>query len=215
MREALHRGAAKVAAFYSGLPLNEGLYGAIKATRLRRRRNRSPAPALATSRNARGFSQARSGTRQARQGAFGTDRRRLSQITTKFSQNVLDSTNAFDILVTDPARLAGLPPSAVAAARASAESKNVEGWRFTLHAPSYIAATTYLDAEDIRRDLYIAFNTRASGGEYDNREIMLRVLQLRREKANLLGFRDFADLVLEDRMAHTASARSGFLKTCA
>lgn len=213
LREVYTQVQPKVAAFYSGLLLNEELYSAIKA--------------FAATPEGRSLSGARARYLKKtlddfrRQGAeldaAGKERLKqidveLSQITTRFSQNVLDATNAFDVVVTDEARLAGLPPSAVAAAKASAESKGVEGWRFTLHAPSYIAATTYLDAEDIRRDLYLAYNTRAAGGAFDNREIVLRILQLRREKANLLGFRDFADLVLEDRMAHTGERAQRFLE---
>ena len=69
----------------------------------------------------------------------------LTKVTTKFSENVLDSTNAFELIITDEAKLAGLPPSAMDAARQSAESKKLSGWRFTLQAPSYIPVMTYLD----------------------------------------------------------------------
>src|SRR5262249_15462624 len=119
----------------------------------------------------------------------------LAEITTKFSENVLDSTNAWDLMVTEEAKLAGLPPTAVAAARASAESKGREGWRFTLQAPSYMAVMTYLDDESVRRQMWEAYNRRASLGDYDNRPLIAKILELRKEKAALLGFRNFADLV--------------------
>jgi oligopeptidase A len=212
LREAYTAVQPKVAAFYSGLVLNEGLYSAIKEfAATDEGRSLTGARARYLKKTLEDFRRHGAELDPAGKARLKQIDVELSQITTKFSQNVLDATNAFDIVVTDPMRLAGLPPSAMAAARASAESKGVEGWRFTLHAPSFIAATTYLDAEDIRRDLYIAYNTRASSGEYDNRDIMLRVLQLRREKANLLGFADFADLVLEDRMAHTGERAQQFL----
>jgi oligopeptidase A len=135
----------------------------------------------------------------------------LTQLTTKFSENVLDATNSFELLITDEAQLAGLPPSAVAAARQSAEQKGQAGWRFTLQAPSYMAVLTYMDDRSVREKLYRAFATRAAVAPYDNREIVLRILALRQEKAQLLGFSHFADLVLVDRMAKTGAAAEQFL----
>ncbi|MEP6540449.1 MAG: M3 family metallopeptidase, partial [Bryobacteraceae bacterium] len=135
----------------------------------------------------------------------------LTILTTKFGENVLDSTNAFELLITDPAKLAGLPPTAVDAARESAKSKNLEGYRFTLQAPSYTPLMTYLDDREVRRQVYHAYITRATSGEHDNRPLLGRILEFRRAKAKLLGFRDFADLVLDDRMARTGDNALEFL----
>jgi oligopeptidase A len=135
----------------------------------------------------------------------------LARLTTKFSQNLLDETNAFELIVTDEARLAGLPESARKAARASAEAKGVEGWRFTLQAPSLIAVLTHLEDASIREQMWRAYNTRASGGERDNRPLIGRILELRREKAALLGYRDFADFVLEERMAKRGADAQAFV----
>jgi oligopeptidase A len=136
----------------------------------------------------------------------------LAQITTKFSENVLDATNEYELVVTNEEQIAGLPPSAVALARESAAAKGRDGWRFTLQAPSYLAVMTYLDDRDIRRDVYRAYNTRASGGAHDNSKNIIRILELRRQKAQLLGYRDFADLVLEDRMAHDGATAQAFIE---
>ncbi len=136
----------------------------------------------------------------------------LAKLTTKFSENVLDSTNAFELLVTDEKQLLGLPPTAIAAARQSAEAKNVEGWRFTLQAPSYTPVMMYLDDAGIRQQVYHAHSTRATAGPLDNRPLVERILELRRAKATLLGFRDFADFVLWDRMAHTGAHALEFLR---
>jgi len=135
----------------------------------------------------------------------------LTQLTTKFSENVLDSTNAFELVIEDEARLAGLPASAVAAARQSAEQKGLSGWRFTLQAPSYMAVVTYMDDRATRETMYRAYATRAASGKYDNRENILKIVALRQEKAKLLGFSHFADLVLVDRMAKTGEAAETFL----
>jgi oligopeptidase A len=137
----------------------------------------------------------------------------LATITTKFGENVLDSTKEFELIIDDEAKLAGLPESALAAARASAASKELpQGvWRFTLQQPSYQAVLTYLDDASVREKMYRAHSTRATEPAHDNRALILQILKLRREKANLLGFRDFADLVLDDRMAHTGGRAHEFL----
>ncbi len=136
----------------------------------------------------------------------------LSQLTTKFGENVLDATNAFELMVTEETRLAGLPATAIAAARQSAEQKGLAGWRFTLQAPSYLPVLTYLDDREIRHQVYEAQSTRASSGDLNNRAIVLRILELRKKKAELLGFGNFADFVLYDRMAHTGAHALGFLR---
>jgi oligopeptidase A len=124
---------------------------------------------------------------------------------------VLDSTNAFELVIDDPARLAGLPEQAILAARESAAKKGASGYRFTLQAPSYVPVLTYLDDASVRERLWRAFATRATTGEHDNRSLVARILELRREKATLLGFASFADLVLEDRMAKSGEAARRFV----
>jgi oligopeptidase A len=136
----------------------------------------------------------------------------LSRLTTKFSQNVLDATNAFELTIEDEARLAGLPPLAKQAARASAEAKGLAGYRFTLHAPSLIPALTYLEDRELRETLYRAHNERAASGEFDNRALIRQILGLRKQRAVLLGFETFADLVTQDRMAKSSSRARAFVE---
>ena len=136
----------------------------------------------------------------------------LSKITTKFAQNLLDETNAFELVVTDEAKLAGLPESARKAARQAAEAKELEGWRFTLQAPSVIAVLSYLEDEGIREQVWRAYNTRASSGERNNRPLIDKILRLRREKAELLGYANFADFVLEERMAKKGADAQAFIR---
>jgi oligopeptidase A len=135
----------------------------------------------------------------------------LGQVTTTFSENILDSTNAFEWVTESEADLDGLPATAVIMARESAEVKGVRGWRFTLQAPSYLAVMTYLDDASVRERFYRAFHNRASKPPHDNRANLLRILELRRAKAALLGYADFADFVLEDRMAHTGQNAASFI----
>ncbi|MGB5365115.1 MAG: M3 family metallopeptidase, partial [Polyangiales bacterium] len=135
----------------------------------------------------------------------------LTKLTTEFSQNVLDETNAFELLISEEGKLAGLPDSAKQAAAESARAKGLEGWRFTLHAPSMIPVLTYLDDASVRERVWRAYNTRAVSEERDNRRVIARVLELRRAKAELLGYADFADLVTEDRMAKAGAKAKAFI----
>jgi oligopeptidase A len=135
----------------------------------------------------------------------------LARITTKFMQNVLDSTNAFELYL-DESTIAGLPESAIAAARNDAEAKGKPGFRFTLQAPSYVPVLTYLEDRSVRETLYREFQTRATTGEHANEGLIVQILKLRREKAQMLGFADFADLVLQDRMSKSGANAQSFLE---
>src|ERR1035441_8157330 len=213
LREVYNAVQPEVSAFYSGIPLHAGLWQAIRSYA-----STDEARALAGTRR-RFLTKTMDKFRRhgadldpqgkARLEAIDVE---LATVTTKFSQNVLDSTNAFELTIADEAGLAGLPPSAVAAARASAAQKGLAGWRFTLQAPSYTPVMMYLDDAAIRRKMYHAYAVRASQGEYDNRPLLSRILALRRARAELLGFRNFADLVLHDRMAHACDRAEEFLK---
>jgi oligopeptidase A len=202
-----------VSAFYSSIPLNEQLWNALKvfseteeAKHLTGVRNRLLTKTLDSFRR-HGAQLDPDGKK--RLAAIDVE---LTRITTKFGENTLDSTNAWDLVIEDQAQLAGLPPSAVAAARESAAQKGREGWRFTLQAPSYIALLTYLDDRGIRERAYRAFQSRAAEPPYENRDLVRRILELRAEKARLLGYANFADLVLEERMAHTGAHALAFLR---
>lgn len=137
-------------------------------------------------------------------------RMELDQLQTKFSENVLDSTNEFELYVTDEAELAGLPASALDAARAAAESREQPGWRFSLQQPSVVPILQYAENRELRQQIYQAYNSRASSGTTDNQPLMLQILKARRELAQLLGFRDFADYRLEVNMVGSGSAAQAF-----
>ena len=139
----------------------------------------------------------------------------LSKLSQKFSENVLDATNAFELLVTDEAELSGLPESALKLARASAEAKGQDGWRLTLQFPSYYPVLTYAENRALRESMYRAYTSRAGSGEFDNRELMVSILELRRERAALLGFATHADYVLGPRMVSTGDAALTFVRDLA
>jgi len=135
----------------------------------------------------------------------------LALVTNSFSQNTLDATNVFEYVTTSVDELRGLPDSALEMGRASAASKNLDGWRFTLQAPSYIAIMTYADDPALREKFYRAYNSRCASGEFDNVHNLHRILELRQKKASLLGFKDYADLMLADRMAKTSATAAHFV----
>ena len=128
----------------------------------------------------------------------------LGQLGLQFSQNELKQTNDYELHVTNPDDLAGLPDTAKDAAALAAKEKGKEGWLFTLHAPSYGPFLTYADNRELRRQMYLAKNTLCCKGDaYDNREIVRKIVNLRLELAKLLGYKCFADYALKDRMAKT------------
>jgi peptidyl-dipeptidase Dcp len=138
--------------------------------------------------------------------------RELSELSLKFSDNVLAETNSYQLHLTDPEQLSGLPQSALDAAAQTAKSKDLDGWVFTLHAPSYVPFMRYADNRDLRREIFIASSTRAyKGNEYDNTEVLTRIANLRLERANLLGYETHADFVLEETMAKDANTVNSFL----
>ncbi|GAA5512021.1 oligopeptidase A [Deinococcus carri] len=125
---------------------------------------------------------------------------RLAQLTNDFSKNVLDATAAFELYVPGE-RLAGVPGRVREATRLDAQKHGQEGHRLTLHQPTVEPVLTYADDRELRRELWLAQNAVGVQPGRDNRPLVLDILRLRREQARLLGFRDFADYVLEDRMA--------------
>lgn len=212
LREAYNKVKPEVSAFHAGIPLDAGLYAALRALA------QSPEAKLLTPTEARFLERTLDDFRRsgAELDAAGKKRlealtREFAEVTLKFSQNVLDATAAWELLIDDRAKLAGLPESAIEAAEDSAKQKGLKGYRFTLQAPSVIAVMTYLDDPAIREQVWRAFNGRATAAPWDNRPLIGRILELRREKARLLGYQDFADLVLADRMAKTGARAREFI----
>ncbi len=128
----------------------------------------------------------------------------MSLLTLQFSQNRLKATNAYQLHITDEADLSGLPDSAREAAALAAKEQGKEGWLFTLQAPSYGPFITYADNRELRRQMYMAKNTICvQGTPFDNETLVAQIVNLRQERAKLLGYKTFADYVLKERMAET------------
>ncbi len=144
----------------------------------------------------------------------------LSKLASLYEENLLDATNAWSKLITDEHDLAGLPESAKASAKQTAESQDQQGWMITLHSPSYQAVMTYADDRALRSEHYEAYATRASdrgpqAGQWDNTELMEQILSLRYEKAQLLGFNNYAELSLATKMANKPDDVIHFLEDLA
>lgn len=128
----------------------------------------------------------------------------LSQLGLKFQENVLAETNAFELLITDPTDLSGLPASIVEMAAQTAKSKGKEGWMFNLQHPSYVPFMKYADKRDLREQMFRASSSRGNHrNEFDNNALIKRIVELRLEKAALLGFNTHAHYKLQERMAET------------
>ncbi|MGF1750696.1 oligopeptidase A [Vibrio cionasavignyae] len=156
----------------------------------------------------------------AEQHRYGEISKRMSELGSQFSNNVLDATMGWNKHITDKAQLAGMPESALAAAQAAAESKELDGYLLTLDIPSYLPVMTYCDNEALRKELYEAYVTRASdrgptAGKWDNTEIIAEQLKLRHEIARLLGFSSFSEKSLSTKMAENPGQVLSFLNDLA
>ena len=184
--------------------LNEKLFARIKAV-YENHRELTPEEQMLLDKSHDGFIRNGANLPAEDKEKFRALSKELSQLTLQFSQNNLKETNNFQLHLTDEKDLAGLPESAVEAAALAAKEKDLEGWVFTLHAPSYNPFMTYADNRELRRKMYMARNTICThDNEYNNLEIVKRIVNLRRERAQLLGYPTYADFVLKKRMAENS-----------
>jgi oligopeptidase A len=151
---------------------------------------------------------------------YGEISKRMSELGSQFSNNVLDATMGWTKHITDEKELVGMPESALAAAKAAAEAKELEGYLLTLDIPSYLPVLTYCDNQALRKELYEAYVTRASdrgptAGQWDNTDIISEQLKLRHEIARLLGFGTFSEKSLATKMAESPAQVLGFLNDLA
>nr|WP_250646405.1 oligopeptidase A [Pseudomonas oligotrophica] len=151
---------------------------------------------------------------------FGAIQMKLAELGSRFSNQLLDATQAWTKHLTDEAALAGLPDSAKGQMQQAAEAKGLDGWLITLEFPSYYAVMTYADDRALRQEVYTAYSTRASdqgpnAGQFDNGPVMEELLDLRQELARLLGYASYAELSLATKMAESPEQVLGFLRDLA
>ncbi len=214
-REELNKLLPDVTDFYSSLSLNPRLFAVLNAAAesasvksLTPIQQRHIEETLADFRN--------SGAdlpddKKARIAAIDSE---LSRITKKYSENVLDATNAWELVITDESKLAGLPESALASAAANARAKGIEApaWRLTLHQPSTAPIMQHAHDEELRKTVWQASVAVGGQAPFDNSDLVWEILKIRQEKADLLGHGSFANLTLQRRMARDGETALAFVE---
>ncbi|MDH3270059.1 MAG: M3 family metallopeptidase [Gemmatimonadota bacterium] len=211
LRSAYNAVLPEMSAFWSSIPLNEGLWRRVKAfastdeaaqlTGIRRRH---------LDKTVRDFERAGADLPGETKEHLQTVRVELAQLQQKFSENVLDATAAYEFMVDEEERLSGVPDAAKRRYRTRAEENGADGWLLTLDYPSVEPILKYCEDREIRREILTAYATRCREGEFDNRRLLARILRLRDEIADVLGYAHFPDYVLADRMAGTGARASEF-----
>jgi oligopeptidase A len=222
-RDAYNAMLPEVSRFYSALGQDPALFGKYKALRA--------SPEFATlslarqrvvENELRDFRLSGAELPDAQKPRFLEIQDTLAQLAARFSENLLDATNAYSEIVTDAAHLSGIPEDVRAAARMSAEADGIQGWKFTLHAPSLLPVLQYADDRALRARFYRAYGTRAaefsdfgSKPEWDNTALMREMLALRHEEAALLGYANYAEVSLTPKMANSPAEVLEFLRDLA
>ncbi len=219
LREVYNANLPKITQYYTELGQHEGLFAKFKAL------HGSPGFAALSraqrkivENELRDFRLGGAELPAERKARFMAIRERLSELGSRFSDNLLDATNAFTHHVTDRAGTAGIPEDVLTAAAEAAKADGKPGWKFTLHAPSYLPVMQYAEDRGLRELMYRAYVTRASEfgkSEWDNAPLIREIVRLRRELAGLLGFANYAEYSLEPKMADSPQQVRQFLEELA
>ncbi|MDP1589402.1 MAG: M3 family metallopeptidase, partial [Prosthecobacter sp.] len=218
LREAHNKMLAEVSAFFAKIPLNEHLWDLLVTySKTEEAKKLTPVRKRALDESMESFIQVGADLPPEKKKRVEEIESELSKLTQKYSENVLDSTNKWELVIDDVNRLKGLPPSAVEAARADAVAKGLGTpekplYRLTLKAPSMIPVMEYLEDEAIRRLVWEGASSIGRGAEHDNTDNVFNILRLRHEKAQIMGKTHFADHVLAHRMAKAGRSALRFIE---
>jgi oligopeptidase A len=219
LREVYNGNLPRLTAYYTELGQNEKLFNKYKYLHSSAEfRALTPAQQKIVDNELRDFRLGGAELPADKKARFKAISEELSKLSSRFSDNVLDATNAFSHFIEDEKGLAGLPDDARQAAREAAEKDNKPGWKFTLHAPSYLPVMQYADDRALRELMYKASATRASefgDAKLDNTPLIADIVKLRRELAQLLGFNNYAEVSLEPKMAESPAQVIKFLNELA
>ena len=215
LREVYNANLQKITVYYAELGQNEALFAKFKALKASPGYAALSAPRKKIVENElRDFRLGGAELPADKKARFMQVQEELAQLSAKFEENLLDATNEFGLFVDDAARLAGIPDDVQAMMKAAAEADGKSGWKITLHMPSYLPVMQYADKRDLREQVYHAYVTRASEfgkPELDNTPLIASILRLRREAAELLGFKSYAEVSLAAKMADTPAEVLKFL----
>ena len=219
LREVYNANLPRVTQYYTELGQHQGLFAKFKALRASREfEPLSPAQKKIVENELRDFRLGGAELAPDKKARFKEISEQLAQLSSRFSDNLLDATNAFNHFVSDPAQTRGIPPDVLAAAREAAQADGKSGWKFTLHAPSYLPVMQYAEHRALRELMYRAYVTRASEfgkPEWDNTALIVDIVKLRREQARLLDFATYAEYSLEPKMADSPRQVLDFLNELA
>ena len=199
--------------FSNDITLNEQLFARIKTVYdLKSSLELNTEQQMLLERKYRNFLLGGAGLEDGKKKRFREISEELSQLSLKFEENVLEETNSFELHIIDSSDLAGLPDGIVEMASMEAKSRQKQGWIFTLHFPSYIPFMQYSDKRELREKMLKAYTSRSfRGNDHDNRSLVQEITNLRLEIAEILGYNNFAEMILGDRMAENPAKVQSFL----
>ena len=217
LREAYNENLPKLTDFYSDLSQDERLYARFRALRASTGYNQlNSAQKKIVENELRDFRLGGAELPEQQKARFKEIQEELSKLSTKFEENVLDTTNAYSLIVENADELKGIPADVLQAAQEAAKEDKKSGWKFTLHFPSYMPVLQYAERRELRETMYRAYATRASEfgkPEWDNTPLISSILKLRLEAAQLLGYANYAEMSLATKMADTPQQVTEFLDT--
>ena len=201
----------KMTELSNDISLNPALFARVKAVYDGSRRGLSDVDIKLLEETYKGFARSGAELSDEKKEEYRKYSSSLAASTLLFGQNSLSATNAFAINITDPKKVAELPDFVKEGMAADAKARGEKGWSVTLKAPSYIPFMTYSTQRDLKEKLYRAYNSRALGGEFDNTQVIKNIISDRLAIASLLGYKTYADYVLEDKMAESSENVNNFL----
>ncbi len=215
VRKAYGQALALITEFHNRLGQNRELFQALQA--VAEQPDLTPEQQRSLAKHLHDFVEAGVGLEEPERSEFAANQQRLAELARRFSEQVLDATQAFRLHLTQAQALAGLPESMLAMLADNAAEQKLDGYLLTLEMPSYLAVMQYADDRALRQQLYQAYVTRASeqgpnAEQFDNGPLMLELLQLRQRQAQLLGYANYAQLALSDRMAADEQQVLDFLR---
>lgn len=215
LRTAYNACLPKLSDYHTEMGQNQALYEAVKAV-AGHQQDLEPNQQHALERSLLSFRLSGVALAEDKKQRYREISQQLSSLSSKFSDNILDATNAWFKQIKDPELLKGIPESGLEMAEQAAQQRQLEGWVFTLDFPSYYSVLAYADSRELRAELYRAYTTRASdlgtNAAWDNTQTMRNILSLRQEEAELLGFANYAEVSLAMKMADTTQEVVDFLE---
>ncbi len=203
----------KLAEFQSDISLDEKLFERIKKLHDKKPGGLNPEQAKLLEKTFKGFTRNGALLSAEKKEILRKIDQELASLSPQFSENVLKATNAFELWIDNKEELKGLPDSAIEAAAHDAEKKGKPGkYLFTLQAPSFLPVVQYADNRELRKKIWFAYSSRAFKDQFDNQENILKIIKLNYERANLLGFKNYAEFALAERMAQNSETVWNFLK---